>query len=239
MEGVAGSTLTLDSPVAAARGGFPERRVQAEVLNLQRAVTITGDDFDGARHGLHVVAHSLAEARVSYARVEKCGQLGVAGKYCLHFHQARACPSCLFLGNAIENSSQRGIIVHGTHRSRVEANVLYDIKGSGIYIEDGNEMENKIIDNVVLCPQKNNCKQPGRVNGGGPPPPPRPPHTHSRHPPSTWMSGADAPAPRPSRRHSAKWAVGAECHKRLHWEPPREPLQRLLHPDLRLPPRAG
>jgi len=164
VEGVAGSTLTLDSPVAAARGGFPERRVQAEVLNLQRAVTITGDDFDGARHGLHVVAHSLAEARVSYARVEKCGQLGVAGKYCLHFHQARACPSCLFLGNAIENSSQRGITVHGTHRSRVEANVLYDIKGSGIYIEDGNEMENKIIDNVVLCPQKNNCKQPGTDN---------------------------------------------------------------------------
>ena len=164
VEGVAGSTLSLDAPVAAARGGFPERRVQAEVLNLQRAVTITGDDFDSARHGLHVVAHSLAEAQVAYARVEKCGQLGVAGKYCLHFHQARACPSCLFLGNAIENSSQRGIIVHGTHRSRVEANVLYDIKGSGIYIEDGNEMENKIIDNVVLCPQKNNCKQPGTDN---------------------------------------------------------------------------
>eukprot|EP00521_Asterionellopsis_glacialis_P010052 CAMPEP_0195289328 /NCGR_PEP_ID=MMETSP0707-20130614/5656_1 /TAXON_ID=33640 /ORGANISM="Asterionellopsis glacialis, Strain CCMP134" /LENGTH=272 /DNA_ID=CAMNT_0040349321 /DNA_START=168 /DNA_END=983 /DNA_ORIENTATION=+ len=64
----------------------------------------------------------------------------------------KSCPNCEFSNNAIETSQQRGIIVHDTHRSLVENNVLYNVRGSGIYIEDGNEMYNKIKYNVVICP---------------------------------------------------------------------------------------
>jgi parallel beta-helix repeat protein len=38
--------------------------------------------------------------------------------------------------------------VHGTHLSTVEENVLYNVRGAGIYLEDGNEMFNKVKYNV-------------------------------------------------------------------------------------------
>jgi len=62
--------------------------------------------------------------RIRNVRVEKCGQRGIVGKYCLHFHRLSSCPSCEFLNNAVEHSHQRGIIVHGTHQTNVENNVL-------------------------------------------------------------------------------------------------------------------
>lgn len=92
------------------------------------------------------------------------------GKYCLHLHKIQDCPRCLFLGNAIENAHQRGIIVHGTHSSTVEDNVLYNVRGAGIYIEDGNEMLNDILYNAIICNfpfndnQLHGCTVPGTSN---------------------------------------------------------------------------
>ncbi len=77
---------------------------------------------------------------------------GIEGKYCLHFHMMSDCPTCVFKNNAIEGSHQRGIIIHSTHSSTVEGNVLYNVRGAGIYIEDGNEMYNNVKYNVVTCP---------------------------------------------------------------------------------------
>ena len=54
--------------------------------------------------------------------------------------------------------------------SKVEANVLYNVRGAGIYIEDGNEMYNDIMYNVVICPfpldnpQLHGCTIPGTTN---------------------------------------------------------------------------
>ena len=52
-------------------------------------------------------------------------------------HQMGECADCLFRGNAVEFGQQRGITVHGTHRATVSENVLTDVRGAGIYIEDG------------------------------------------------------------------------------------------------------
>ena len=140
--------------------------LSAEVINLSRNIVITGDDFKheqcdpslpesvpgeetsvlGCRCssfrqqctiGLHTASMNGGTASIQNVRVEKCGQRGVEGKYCLHFHKLQDCPTCLFKNNVVENSHQRGIIVHATHSSVVEGNVLYNIRGSGIYIEDG------------------------------------------------------------------------------------------------------
>jgi len=70
----------------------------------------------------------------------------------MHFHKMENCPDCLFKGNAIENSQQRGIIVHGTHNTLVEDNVLYNVRGANVYLEDGNEMWNTLAYNVAICP---------------------------------------------------------------------------------------
>ena len=49
-----------------------------------------------------------------------------------------------FIGNAVKEGINKGITVHGTHRALVQSNVVYDQKGPGIYIEDGNELDNVI-----------------------------------------------------------------------------------------------
>ena len=79
-------------------------------------------------------------------------------------------PQSVFRGNAIENGQQRGIIVHGTHLATVENNVLNDVRGSGIFIQDGNEMYNTLNYNVVICPTPKDgplggCTIPGTDNG--------------------------------------------------------------------------
>ena len=88
----------------------------------------------------------------------------------MHFHRGGDSPLSIFKGNAIENSQQRGIILHQTHLTTIEDNVMSDVRGSGIYIQEGNEMFNKIQYNVIICPTPmsgalGGCTIPGTDNG--------------------------------------------------------------------------
>eukprot|EP00933_Yihiella_yeosuensis_P025705 TRINITY_DN19943_c0_g1_i1.p1 TRINITY_DN19943_c0_g1~~TRINITY_DN19943_c0_g1_i1.p1 ORF type:complete len:922 (-),score=111.75 TRINITY_DN19943_c0_g1_i1:29-2410(-) len=97
---------------------------------------------------------------IRYTRVEFCGQRNLLGRYCFHFHLLGECPDCVFEGNAVVESQQVGITIHGTHRSLVESNVLWNTRGVGIYVEDGNEMHNQISRNVVICESFEVCRVP-------------------------------------------------------------------------------
>lgn len=166
--------------------------MQAEVMLMSRNIIITGDDFKHipcgentacpcrlagqvCTAGLHTIMNGNnvrfgGTYRVQYTRVEKCGQRGVIGRYCLHFHLVRDCPDCIAHGNAIEYSHHRGIIIHDTHMATVTHNTLFDVRGAGIYIEDGNELYNHVEYNSVVCPYsfngaKQGCTIPGTDNG--------------------------------------------------------------------------
>ena len=48
-------------------------------------------------------------------------------------------------------------------------NIVYGVRGAGIYVEDGNEMSNMITHNVVICPWARDgplrgCTVPGTDN---------------------------------------------------------------------------
>jgi hypothetical protein len=159
-----GNTVTLDSAISQPRLGSAARRMQAEVINLSRTVLVTGDDYDANEHGLHTIAAFGAVAKMSYARIEKGGQRGNLGRYPIHLHHAKDCPECSVVGMVVHGSSQRGLVVHGTHRSLIDQNILYGVKGAGIYVEDGNEMFNTFSSNVNLCPSKGYCQQTGTDN---------------------------------------------------------------------------
>jgi hypothetical protein len=80
------------------------------------------------------------------------------------------CPDCLYKNNAVEFGVQRGLIVHGTHRSMSDSNVFYDVRGANLYIEDGNEVNNTMANNVAICPWKfkdEGCTVPGTSNDQG------------------------------------------------------------------------
>jgi len=166
-----GKTITIanSATVGQTYFGRPATRMQSEVINLSRNIIITGDDFSIGNQGLHIVSHSPGGyMKIKRTRVEKCGQRGALGKYCLHFHRKGVCTECEFENNAIEDSHQRGLVIHGTHRSTVKGNVLYTVRGAGIYIEDGNEIENVIQDNVNICHASSQdskaCAAPGTDN---------------------------------------------------------------------------
>jgi hypothetical protein len=120
--------------------------------------------------GLHTVSAGEGSVlSVQYTRFEKCGQRGVLGKYCAHFHLNKNCTDCKLIGNAFEYGHHRGTTIHGTHLATVEDNVYNDIRGATIYVEDGNEMYNKINYNVGICPWafegiKRGCTIPGYKN---------------------------------------------------------------------------
>lgn len=151
----------------------------AEVINLERNVLITGDhdDFDTSNVGLHVMGGYGGVMRVSYTRVEWCGQSaapppfgsGELGRYCLHMHHLSHCADCLIEGNAIEYGIEKGVTIHDTHDALVHGNVVWDLRGAGVYVEDGNEMNNTISENVVLCGDmpKHECKIPHAQHASG------------------------------------------------------------------------
>ena len=117
--------------------------------------------------GLHTVATGPGSVlSLQHTRIEKCGQRGILGKYCIHLHLITKCADCKIVGNAIEYGHQRGTTLHGTHLATVENNVYNDIRGALIYVEDGNEMYNRIFHNVGICPwaksgEKKGCTIPG------------------------------------------------------------------------------
>lgn len=133
----------------------------AEVIHLSRTVLITGDhgDFDETHVGLHVMGGYGGEMRVSYTRIEWCGQsaappplgTGVMGRYCLHMHHLSHCPKCYLEGNAIEHGIEKGVVVHDTHDARIHRNVVWNLLGASFYVEDGNEINNTLSENVALC----------------------------------------------------------------------------------------
>eukprot|EP00931_Biecheleriopsis_adriatica_P054763 TRINITY_DN32266_c0_g1_i1.p1 TRINITY_DN32266_c0_g1~~TRINITY_DN32266_c0_g1_i1.p1 ORF type:complete len:1098 (+),score=130.59 TRINITY_DN32266_c0_g1_i1:50-3343(+) len=128
----------------------------AEVVNLERSVVITGSD-DISGQGFHTLMTGTGYMKVSYTRIEKCGQLNRMGRYCLHFHLMGRCPHCQFQGNAVLNAKQVGITIHGTHQALVDQNIIWDAKAVGIYVEDGDESNNTISRNVVICTGFGRC----------------------------------------------------------------------------------
>ena len=110
--------------------------------------------------------------QISHAAVDGCGRRELA-EYCLHFHHlgdvkalvengTNAYESYL-VGNSIQNGVNKGITIHGTHRAIIQKNVIFDHRGPGIYIEDGNELFNVVEENVVMCSEAQPSGPTGRM----------------------------------------------------------------------------
>ena len=151
--------------------------IKAEIINLSRNIIITGDDFahvDGVNSahvdgtectamlkvnrkkctlGLHIIAmYEGAVLSLQYARIEKCGQRGVLGKYCTHLHLVESCPDCLIIGNAYEYGQQRGTVVHGSHLATVEQNVTMILEEQTFILKMAMNCIIKYITMLVFAP---------------------------------------------------------------------------------------
>ena len=128
--------VTLDAALGSLhRGSLYDGIVPmyAEVLNLNRSVTFTGDmywkDEENKIKGAQGITTAQMDGGVQimrYARVENCGRVEL-GKYCVHQHLLGHCPECAIQGVAVEFGVNKGITVHGTHDSLIDGNVVYDV----------------------------------------------------------------------------------------------------------------
>jgi hypothetical protein len=132
---------------------------RAEVANLSRRIVIRADEADGAidegidemsQIGGHIMVHFGGKSYIDSIELYKMGQAGIMGRYPFHWHWAFDVNGQYIKNSSIHHSYQRCITVHRTHSALVQNNVCYDFKGHGYFLEDGNEINNKIIGNLAM-----------------------------------------------------------------------------------------
>ena len=122
---------------------FEGRRVdlRPEVGLLTHNVVIQGDAASDAQlFGVHTMAMMSGLYRISGTEVRNCGQSGVLGRYCTHFHMVGTRPDAYLRGNAVHRSYQRVVSVHASNEVVVADNVGYDIRAHAFFVEDGASM---------------------------------------------------------------------------------------------------
>jgi hypothetical protein len=161
-----GMSLTPGIVPATVVAGTPtELDERAEVGNLTRNIVIQSPNdvlWQNDKFGCHVMimrqGTTQGVAHVNGIEVRRGGQNGKVGRYPFHWHMLSyegAMTLADATGQYIRNSSvhesaHRGIVIHGTNGVEVKKNVLYDIRGHGIFTEDAAERRNTIDGNLVL-----------------------------------------------------------------------------------------
>ena len=100
-------------------------------------------------YGGHIMITRSGKAQVQGIELFRMGQTNVLGRYPMHFHLLKNCPSCYFRDSSIHRSYYRCISVHGTNQATVSENVAYDVIGFCYYLEDGVEEDNTLSFNLA------------------------------------------------------------------------------------------
>lgn len=151
---------------------------RAFVGHLTRNIVIESADDDlwnDSGIGAHVMVRrvddtggTMGVAHVEGVEFRRVGQRNVLGRYPFHWHMLSYTTANLHVspivpatllddaagqyvrGCSIFDSENRGVVIHGTNKVEVHDNVLYGIRGHGIFTEDASERGNDIRGNLVL-----------------------------------------------------------------------------------------
>ncbi len=150
---------------------------RAPVGNLTRNIVIQAPNdalWTEQGFGVHIMIMGQgAAAHVNGVEIRRGGQRGRLRRYAFHWHMLSYSGSSTlgdatgqYIKNSVINSSaNRGIVVHGTNGLLIQNNILYDIKGHGIFTEDAVERRNTFDGNLVL--HVRNSSQPLKQHEAG------------------------------------------------------------------------
>jgi hypothetical protein len=130
--------------------------MRAEVGLLTRNIVYRGDPETSAKnqYGAHIMLHSPGDessiGRIEYVELTDVGQAFKLGRYPLHFHMIGTVHKSYVRGNAIHQTYNRAITIHGVHYFRVIRNVAYDTMGHTVFIEDAAETKCLIDGNLII-----------------------------------------------------------------------------------------
>lgn len=135
---------------------------RAEVGNLTRNVVIQAPDdtaWQTQGFGAHImVMDTGASAHVEGVEIRRGGQRGRLGRYPFHWHRL-SYDDTTYLGEAtgqyfrdsvVNESQNRGIVIHATNGVAVTNNIIYDVRGHAVFTEDAVERHNTITGNLAL-----------------------------------------------------------------------------------------
>ena len=135
---------------------------RAPIGNVTRNIVIQAP-ADAAWTSFGFGAHVMIMGPTSTAHVEgveirRGGQRGKLARYPFHWHMlsyngSNTLPDATgqyFRNSSINTSANRGIVIHGTNGVLVQNNIVFDVRGHGIFTEDAVERRNTIDKNLVL-----------------------------------------------------------------------------------------
>lgn len=166
IKSVQGNMVTLNTPlqyrhhgtiqtVSNGKGKTWTLDERAEVGNLTRNIKITGSKITSGSDkekgfGGHVmIMHSGSVGNVSSVEFDNMGQSGILGRYPFHWHMVGDVTGQSIRDCAVHDANNRAITVHGTQNAIVEDNVIHNVLGHAIFLEDGNETGVIISRNLV------------------------------------------------------------------------------------------
>jgi hypothetical protein len=135
---------------------------RAAVGNLSRNIRIEAPNDDlwqNEGFGIHImIMGSEASARLDGVEIRRGGQTGRIRRYPVHWHMLSYSGTETlddvtnqYIRNSVINESgNRGIVIHGTNGLVVQNNIVYGVRGHGIFTEDAVERRNLIDANLVL-----------------------------------------------------------------------------------------
>ena len=128
--------------------------MRAYLANVDRNITIRGakDTYWGASlpKGGHLMVMQGASARIDAVEFNRMGQQKILGRYPIHWHHVGLASGQYIRNSAIRNSPSRCVALHNTHQVDVRNNLCYGITGHAIFLENGNEVENTLIGNLIV-----------------------------------------------------------------------------------------
>ncbi|MFY0598344.1 MAG: hypothetical protein JXR03_01650 [Cyclobacteriaceae bacterium] len=134
---------------------------RAEIGYLTRNIVIQSpedDLWDSFGFGCHIMLMPNSQGHVDGVEIQRGGQRGHIRRYPFHWHNlSYQTPQTLedavgqyFKNSVINESSQRGIVIHGTNGVLVDNNIVYKVNSHAIFTEDAVERRNIINHNLVL-----------------------------------------------------------------------------------------
>ena len=137
--------MTYDSKTTELRG---------EVGLLSRNVVVQGDQNSKKdEYGSHIMIRGeegKVVGRFSYLETRHAGQAFQMGRYPIHFHMIGNIIGSYIEGCSIHDTFNRATTIHGVHYLKIKNNVMFNILGHAIFVEDSIESNNIVEDNLVI-----------------------------------------------------------------------------------------
>ncbi|ANM29803.1 hypothetical protein ABI59_09760 [Acidobacteria bacterium Mor1] len=137
--GEGGSKLTVD--------------MRAYAANVKRNITIRGANdnlWQVSSKGAHIMIMGSGKAYLDAIELNRMGQLSILGRYPIHWHHTGDIAGQYVRNSSIRNSGSRCIALHNSQNGDVSNNLCYNVQGHALFLENGNEVGNKIDGNLIV-----------------------------------------------------------------------------------------